>query len=229
VTPLKGIVDENGNRFATWTYDQVFNYPQATSFQHAGGADLTKVAYDSNFNPTVTTALGEQDFYSAVGLIQEIDRLGTSAVRKFTYDTNGYVASQTDWDGNLTTIVNNARGLPKSITEAAGTPLARTTSTTWLSTFHLPVQITEPNRTTAFTYDANGNMLTKTITAGIHNRVGLDVVVPIGQGPGRARLRQPEIEIARALPTALAVRKELDHLSIRASGIDLGRKGDGQI
>jgi len=102
--------------------------------------------------------------------VTEIDRLGTSAVRKFTYDPNGYIASWTDWNGNLTTFVNNARGLPKKITEAAGTPLARTTHTTWLSTFHLPAQITEPNRTTVFTYDANGNVLTKTITAGALTR-----------------------------------------------------------
>jgi YD repeat-containing protein len=100
----------------------------------------------------------------------EIDRLAPAADRKFTYDSNGYVASQTDWNGNLTTFVNNGRGLPKTITEAAGTPLARTTTTAWHSTFHLPVQITEPNRTTAFTYDANGNLLAKTITAGAATR-----------------------------------------------------------
>jgi YD repeat-containing protein len=44
----------------------------------------------------------------------------------FTYDVNGFIASRTDWDGNVTTFVNNVRGLPKAITEAAGTPLART-------------------------------------------------------------------------------------------------------
>ncbi len=172
MTPLKGIVDENGNRFATWTYDQFFNYPQATSSQLAGGANLTTVNYGSDGlgSPTVTYPLGEQDVYLGFGRIEEIDRVGTAAVRTFTYDSNGYVASQTDWNGNLTTFVNNGRGLPKSITEAAGTPLARTTSTTWLSTFHLPTQITEPNRTTVFTYDANGNMLTKTITAGAATR-----------------------------------------------------------
>jgi YD repeat-containing protein len=46
--------------------------------------------------------------------------------KAFTYDVNGFIASRTDWDGNVTTFVNNVRGLPKAITEAAGTPLART-------------------------------------------------------------------------------------------------------
>ena len=34
---LTGIIDENGNRYATWTYD---SSGRATSSQHAGGADL---------------------------------------------------------------------------------------------------------------------------------------------------------------------------------------------
>ena len=176
--PLTGVIDENGNRFATWTYEaDPAGDPLPTASRLAGGANLTIVTYDSltlRGNATVTSALGEQDVYKVpfdgATEITEIDRVAPAAVRTFTYDPNGYVASQTDWNGNLTTYVNNGRGLPKSITEAAGTPLARTTSTTWLSTFHLPVQITEPNRTTTFTYDANGNVLTKTITAGAATR-----------------------------------------------------------
>jgi RHS repeat-associated protein len=170
--PVTGIIDENGSRFTTWTYDHTLNFPRATSSQHAGGAGLTKVSYGSDGlgPPTVTYPLGEQDVYSGFGKIEEINRVAPAAVRTFTYDVNGYIASQTDWNGNLTTFINDGRGLPKVITEAAGTPLARTTSTTWLSTFRLPAQITEPNRTTAFTYDANGNLLTKTITAGTATR-----------------------------------------------------------
>ena len=40
---------------------------------------------------------------------------------------------------------------------------ARST-TTWDSTWRSPATITEPNRATAFTYDANGNVLTRTVT-----------------------------------------------------------------
>ncbi len=45
-----------------------------------------------------------------------------------------------------------------------GTSKARTITTTWHSTYRLPTQIVEPNRTTAFTYDSAGNVLTKTLT-----------------------------------------------------------------
>ena len=69
--------------------------------------------------------------------VTEIDRVATAtlpaATRKFTYDTNGYTASQTDWNGNLTSYVNDVHGQPTTINEAVGTPLARTTTITYLT------------------------------------------------------------------------------------------------
>src|SRR6185437_3067938 len=79
-------------------------------------------------------------------------------------DANGYVASRTDENGNVTLYQNDPRGLVLSKTEAAGTPQQRVTSFTWLPNFHLPAQIVEPGRTTGFTYDASGNLLTRTET-----------------------------------------------------------------
>jgi YD repeat-containing protein len=70
----------------------------------------------------------------------------------------------------VTTFVHNALGEETSRTEASGTALARTITTTWSTTFHLPTKIVEPNRTTTFTYDANGNLLTKSVTDGTHTR-----------------------------------------------------------
>ena len=48
---------------------------------------------------------------------------------------------------------------------ASGTPIARTITTTWDATFNLPTTITDGNRVISFTYDANGNLLTRTVTA----------------------------------------------------------------
>ena len=48
-------------------------------------------------------------------------------------------------------------------TPTAGTR-QRKISTAWHSTFQLPVSITEKDRTTTFTHDANGNVLTRTVT-----------------------------------------------------------------
>src|SRR6185312_15161502 len=54
--------------------------------------------------------------------------------------------------------------LETSRTEAYGTSQARTITTQWDPSWRQPDLITEPNRTTAFTYDSMGNVLTKTIT-----------------------------------------------------------------
>jgi uncharacterized protein RhaS with RHS repeats len=60
---LTGIVDEDGNRFASWTYDDA---RRATSSQHAGGADAVAIANsitDAGGTVTVTNALGKQEVH----------------------------------------------------------------------------------------------------------------------------------------------------------------------
>src|SRR5205085_5541190 len=55
---LTGVIDENGNRYTTWTYD---SSGRVLSSQHAGGADLTRIAYnDADGSRTVTYPLGVQ-------------------------------------------------------------------------------------------------------------------------------------------------------------------------
>ncbi len=167
-TALTGIIDEDGNRFTTWTYD---SKGRGLSSQH-GPADLVKVAYnDTDGSRVVTNALSLQETYKFTTLqgvpkVSEIDRAGNgsvvSAVRRFTYDSNGYVASVTDWNGNLTNYTNDAHGQPVTIVEAANTPLSRTTTISYHTTFHLPVKIVQPGITTTYTYDSSGDLLTRT-------------------------------------------------------------------
>jgi RHS repeat-associated protein len=178
---LSGIVDEDGNPYASWTYDDNTASPTfgfALSTGHAGGADLTTVVYNNDGSRLVTNALGQQELYKfnsfdtgtsgSIGISGEIDRLTTAttaaAKRLFTYDSNGNYASKTDWNGNTTTFVNDARGRPTTITEATGTPQQRVTQITWHASFNLPAQIVALGLTTNFTYDANGNLLTRTET-----------------------------------------------------------------
>jgi len=101
--------------------------------------------------------------------VTQISRAATSttaaAAETFTYDANGYVSGQADWNGNIITYVNDSHGNPITITEAAGTPVARTTSIGYDPVFvHLADSITTPGLTTSFTYDTSGNVLTKTLT-----------------------------------------------------------------
>jgi YD repeat-containing protein len=174
---LTGIIDENGNRYSTIVYDDSSGATSgfALSRQNAGGANQTTVVYNSDGSRLVTNALGQQELYKftsfntgtsgSIPISTEIDRLATAttaaATRKFTYDGNGNYASQTDWNGNKTTYINDARGRPTTITEAVGTLQQRVTQITWHSSFTLPTQIVTPGLTTSFTYDVNGNLLTR--------------------------------------------------------------------
>jgi len=165
---LTGIIDEIGNRLVTWTYDVV---GRATSNQFAGGAALTTVAYHSDGTRTVTNALGQQEVYTfttlqGVSKVTQIQRLASAGVaaatRTFTYDANGYVTSDTDWNGNKTTYVNDSHGQPTTITDAVGTAQQRITTISYHPTFHVPLQIVAPGLTTNLTYDSQGNLLTLT-------------------------------------------------------------------
>lgn len=173
---LTGIVDGNGARFATYSYNA---NNQATSTEHAGGVEKFQVGYNADGSRTVTDALGNQRGYSFdtvndIVLPSAISGVPTNPAEsmKTTYDANGFVASKTDFEGNVTLYQHNARGQELSRTEAAGTSLARAFTTQWHPKFNLPTQFTEPssvpgvNRVTTWTYnDANGAMLSMTIAS----------------------------------------------------------------
>ena len=168
---LTGIVDENGSRYMTWTYD---SSGRALTSQSGAGADLTTIAYnDGDGSRTVTNPLGEQVLYKfsmlqGVPKAVEADRIAaagiSAATSTFTYDSNGYMASETDWNGNKTAFINDSRGEPIVINEAVGTALARSTAITYHPTFRLPVKIVTPGATVSLTYDSVGELLTATTT-----------------------------------------------------------------
>jgi uncharacterized protein RhaS with RHS repeats len=57
------------------------------------------------------------------------------------------------------TYTRDDQGRELSRTEAPGTPQARTVTTTWDTTLNKPLVITEPERVTEYTYDAEGRLL----------------------------------------------------------------------
>ena len=171
-TWLTGITDESNVRYATYQYNAS---GLGVNTQHAGGVESYTFTYPVLGNSaTVTDPLGTTRSYSfQQGLSYDNDSSqvqpassGTGTVTQSeTYDANGNPASVTDFNGNVTTSVYDlSRNLETSRTEAYGTSQARTITTTWDPNWRQPDFITEPNRTTAFSYDSLGNVLTKTIT-----------------------------------------------------------------
>ena len=165
---LTGIIDENGSRFATWAYDAE---GRAVLSEHAGGAGRTTLTYNADGSSVVKDALGTSRTYRFKTPFSQVrsssiegptcSSCGSAAAT--AYDSNGFVASRTDFNGNLTTYVHDNRGLETSRTEAAGGPQSRAITTEWHSTFRLPIRIAEPGRVTTFQYDSAGNLLARTV------------------------------------------------------------------
>ncbi|MFI8579669.1 DUF6531 domain-containing protein [Ectopseudomonas khazarica] len=167
---LTGITDERGVRYATWAYD---DQGRAISSEHADGADRVSVAYNSDGTVSVTNELGRVAKYSfqtirGVRRITAIDGEPSpncpNSNSTFTYDDRGLLKTKTDNKGNLTTYDYNERGLETSRTEASGTPQARTITADWHADWFLPVTITEPDRITQYTYDAQGRQTSQSVT-----------------------------------------------------------------
>jgi RHS repeat-associated protein len=167
---MTGLIDENGTRLAAWTYD---GQGLAISSLLAGGVQQHSFSYDFvNGSTTDTDGLGRSRTYdyltaaSTERTLHEHRVLPTgTAIDSRIYDNNGNIVQYIDFRGTTTNYTfDPVRNLETSRTEAVGTPQERTIATTWHPSFRLPVQIVEPNRTTTFAYDANGNLLTRTVS-----------------------------------------------------------------
>lgn len=166
---LTSVTDERGIVYASWTYDA---QGRATSSQHAGGADLTTVTYNSDGSSTVTNALGHSVTFN-YQVIQGVKRI-TSVVGQptatcpasnssYTYNARGQVATKIDALGHVTAYTYDSQGRVVTQVEAQGTPQARTTTTTWDATWpYLPDTVTTADRTITYTYDSQGRPLSTT-------------------------------------------------------------------
>ncbi|MGB9154819.1 MAG: DUF6531 domain-containing protein, partial [Alphaproteobacteria bacterium] len=166
---MTSLVDEKGNTYASWTYNSL---GQGLTSQHAGGADLTTMTYygssvavtdarSNSYTLNFTTLFGVAKPSAVSGVYTPV--FGGNA---FTYDANGFLSKFTDYNNNVTTYTHDSHGQQLTRVEAYSTSLARTITTTWNASFHLPATVAEPNRTTTFTYDTNGNLLTRSVSNG---------------------------------------------------------------
>jgi RHS repeat-associated protein len=173
---LTGIVDESGARIQTLTYD---SSDRVVTSSLADGSDAVTIAYPSLLTRTVTDSLGTVSTYE-LEVLNGVARVksftgpgcsgscGDSTGSSYTYTSRQQVASMTDGNGAVTTYTYDGSGNQLTETEASGTALVRTTTSTYTAANELAT-VTEPstsnpgqNRVTTLTYDANGNLLTRT-------------------------------------------------------------------
>jgi len=167
---LTGIADESGTRWASFAYDTL---GRATSTQLAGAVNRYQVNYVNPGSSSVGDPLNNWRSYTygfSAGKLAVTGGSKPSETREpdaasRIQDSNGLVTSETDFKGAVTTTTwDTTRRLPTEVTRAVGTPEAQTVTTQWHASFNLPILISEAGRTTAMTYDAQGNLLSRTVT-----------------------------------------------------------------
>ncbi|MES9852283.1 MAG: DUF6531 domain-containing protein [Candidatus Thiodiazotropha sp. L084R] len=169
---LTGITDENNQRYATWAYDAE---GRAILSEHANSAERVEFTYNADGTTTVTDAVGAERIYHFTvqqGQMKvdhiEGDRCTTCSgggIQDYTYDSNGFIASKTDWNGNTTIYTRDDQGRELSRTEASGTPQARTITTTWDVNLNKRLTVTEPEQITEYTYDTEGRLQSQSQSA----------------------------------------------------------------
>ncbi|MET0936221.1 MAG: DUF6531 domain-containing protein, partial [Luteibacter sp.] len=161
---LTGIVDETGERFASFSYD---SKGRAVRSEHAAGIDAVQLGRNSDGSVTVTgpTKAVHRYRYAEVRgsrRLVGVDQPGGAgcgaAASRLEYGTDGTLSRRTGFDGRVIAYRYDTHGNEIERTEAAGTASARTIATTWHPTLDLPATVTWPGREERYTYDAAGNL-----------------------------------------------------------------------
>jgi len=201
---LTGVVDENNNRFETYSYtgpnggpDGPYSYMGWANNNFQGnGVNQTHLSYQSTSSDpssvsmppatTVTDAYGTArpyNFntasvkYDVTSISQPSAGSTPAAVMSSAYDANGNLASQTDFNGNLTCYAYDlTRNLetvriegfspgsvcPENLASYQSIPapgvVQRKTTTQWHPTWRLPIKIAGPKRVDTLSYDTTGNV-----------------------------------------------------------------------
>ena len=159
---LTGITDENGHRYATWTYDSTGRRRPASL--RAGSISPPSPMTMRPATAWCTGPLGIVETYKfstlqGVPKVTEIDRAANGTVafasRGFSYDSNGFSKPPPTGTATRPAYTNNSHGLPTQIVYASGIAVSHTTSitydTTWARLAHV---ITTPGLTTTLNYSS---------------------------------------------------------------------------
>ena len=179
---LTGITDENGARFATYTYDA---QGRAVVTEHAGGVERYVLGYSADgSNTMVTDPLGSQythHFQTILGVAKSTGQSQpagsgcSAAASNMAYDINGNIVSRTDFNNHKTCYAYDLnRNLETARVEGLSsgsncpadligyTPAVdsseRKIITEWHASFRLPTLIREAKRETLLAYDTLGNV-----------------------------------------------------------------------
>ena len=172
-TALTGIIDENGDRYATFEYG---NFYKAVSTERDDGISRHAIAFNADGTSTVTTPLGSnkvRSFSTHHGirkLTQEVESCSgcLSRTTSYTYDANGRLDTVIEPSGLLLDYDFDGAGrlLEKVEASPSTSQIHRTTQIEWHSSFAVPVERLELDENDAlvtkqtWTYNNRGQVLT---------------------------------------------------------------------
>ena len=159
---LTGVIDEKSVRYENTGYD---TSGRAISSSFAGGAAAATVTYGSStingaVPATIKTALGTSSTLTFQNYLGENKIAGISTTcglgctmpwKSISYDTNGWPATLTDLNSNITATTYTASGLQLQRIDAKGAATQRTINTTWDTALRNPL--------TRSTLDSTGTLV----------------------------------------------------------------------
>ena len=177
---LTGKIDENGQRYASWHYD---DKQRAYKSEHGTGIDATTINFISEEGEAGTNGSGEaislprvRETISPLGLRTRTTFRSPSAQRaekvevfdvsnnlisteSYSYDSYGYEASYIDVNGLNTQYTRYNDGREYRRVENSGTADARTISTNYSGSTNKPTQITTPETRINISYISHNSGL----------------------------------------------------------------------
>ncbi len=170
---LTSIEDERGLIGHTISYTSGGNKITETFNEGRGTFSFAPDATHSTTKNRVVDQLGKETVYTykiintqkkLVSIDSPASANCPQAATAYEYGNDGQLSAKIDWEGNRTEYERDALGRVTSKTVGTGTAVARTITTTWHDEWSKAVQRVEPGRTTDNTYDADGNLATRTVT-----------------------------------------------------------------
>ena len=189
---VTGITDESGQRYSTYNYDAYgrANLSELAGGAERVSVVYSPANHSEVWSAALTTASNATVNYTFV-VKQGIKKVESQDVycqgcpnnnKSLDYDGNGNVTRKVDFLNQQTcyafdTVRNleivRVEGFASAVTScpanlATYTPMANTRqrkiTTTWHPAFRLPASIIDAQKAVTFTYDASGNVLTRTVT-----------------------------------------------------------------
>ncbi|WP_291773904.1 RHS repeat-associated core domain-containing protein [Luteibacter sp.] len=166
---VTGIIDENGARYESTSYDSA---SRAAVAEGAGGAGRIAIKYNDDGSADVTYPLG-QITHRTHTTVQGLLRLGSldkpcgSCGQPYaarTYDTNSYPATYTDFRGAVRATTYDSHGLLTRSVDAQSSADERTTDTVWNTDLRVPLTQTMKNhagdmiQSASWSYNARGQV-----------------------------------------------------------------------